>query len=133
MGYIGNRLFTYPHSEIDFYLPQLVSMYIMSHEVAEVIHPYIVHRCRNSVDFSLRCAWLLDAYVGSDLATSGNKKKAQHGIKLKNLILSGELVPKDNTEKDKLQKPKKTIYTHSQITTTRPTSSRRRVGHVRSR
>ena len=131
LGYIGNRLFTYPNSEIDFYLPQLVSMYIMSHEVAEVIHPYIVHRCRNSVDFSLRCAWLLEAYVANDGASS-NKKKAQHGIKLKNLILSGELVPKDkNAERDKLQKPKKTIYTHSQ--SSKLASQKRPPGHVRSR
>ena len=134
LGYIGNRLFTYPDSDVDFYLPQLVSMYIMSHEVAEVIHPYMVYRCRNSVDFSLRCAWLLEAYVACDKATSGNKKKVQHGIKLKNLILSGELVPKaKGAEKDKLQKPKKTIYTHSQVSTSGSDSQRRPIGHVRSR
>ena len=106
----------------------------MSHEVAEVIHPYIIHRCRNSVDFSLRCAWLLEAYVASDNATSSNKKKAQHGIKLKNLILSGELVPKEKcNERDKLQKPKKTIYTHSQMSNTSSSTNRRAPGHVRSR
>ena len=134
LGYIANRLFTYPDSEVDFYLPQLVSMYIMSHEVAEVLHPYLIHRCRNSVDFSLRCAWLLEAYITCDGATSGSKKKAQHGIKLKNLILSGELVPKEKcAERDKFQKPKKTIHTHSQITTSVSVSQRRPPGHVRSR
>ena len=109
-------------------------MYIMSHAVAEALHPYIIHRCRRSVDFSLRCAWLLEAYVASDNTTSGNKKKAQLGIKLKNLILSGELVPKDKcSERDKLQKPKKTIYTHSQMTNSNTSSHRRTTGHVRSR
>ncbi len=33
LGYIGNRLFTYSDTELDFYLPQMVNMYIMHHEV----------------------------------------------------------------------------------------------------
>lgn len=92
LGYIGNKLFTYSDAELDFYLPQMVNMYIMYHEVAEVLHPYLIHRCRRSVDFSLQCAWLLEAY-GSD-ANVPSKKKS-HGTKLKNLILSGELLPKE--------------------------------------
>ncbi len=44
LDYIGNRLFTYPDEEMNFFLPQLVNMYIMYPEVAEAIHPYIVHR-----------------------------------------------------------------------------------------
>lgn len=50
-----------------------------------------MHRCRESVDFSLQCAWLLDAY--SSDATLPNEKKS-HSTKLKNLILSGDLRPK---------------------------------------
>lgn len=49
-----------------------------------------VHRCRESVDFSLQCAWLLDAY-SSDASLPTQKKS--HGTKLKNLILSEELRP----------------------------------------
>jgi len=37
-------MFSFADHEVDFYLPQLVSMYIQMHDVAEVIHPYIVHR-----------------------------------------------------------------------------------------
>ena len=44
LGYIGNKLFTYPDAELDFYLPQMVNMYVMYHEVAEVLHPYLIHR-----------------------------------------------------------------------------------------
>jgi len=44
LDYIGNRLFTYPDEEMNFFLPQLVNMYIMYPEVAEAIHPFIVHR-----------------------------------------------------------------------------------------
>lgn len=58
---------------------------------------FLGFRCRESVDFSLKCAWLLDAY-SSDAAVPSKKKP--HGIKLKNLILSDELRPRN---------PKKTI------------------------
>lgn len=92
LEYIANKLFSFQNSEVDFYLPQLINMYIMMHAVAEVIHPYLIARCRNSVDFSLQCAWLLEAYsVDANMPT----KKKTHGTRLRNLILSGELVPKE--------------------------------------
>lgn len=40
--YIGNRIFSFGRSDVDFYLQQLVNMYINMHDVAEVIHPYVV-------------------------------------------------------------------------------------------
>ncbi|KAL1115735.1 hypothetical protein AAG570_006025 [Ranatra chinensis] len=92
-SYIGNKLFSFQNSEVDFYLPQLVNMYVQMPDVAEVIHPYLVHRCRESPDFSLKCSWLLDAY-SSDAALPSKKKS--HGTKLKNLILSNELRPRES-------------------------------------
>ncbi|KAG8248820.1 Phosphatidylinositol 4-kinase beta [Homalodisca vitripennis] len=92
-SYIGNKVFSFPDNEVDFYLPQLVNMYIQMHDVAEVIHPYLVHRCRQSPDFSLKCSWLLDAY-SSDAALPSKKKS--HGTKLRNLILSDELRPRES-------------------------------------
>jgi len=94
LEYIANKLFSFDDVEVDFYLPQLINMYIMMHAVAEVIHPYLIARCRKSVDFSLQCAWLLEAY--SFDANIPTKKKTQ-GTRLRNLILSGELVPKELT------------------------------------
>lgn len=85
--YIGNRLFSMPTSESHFFLPQLVNMYVQTYEVAEVLHPYLVHLCRHDITFSLQCAWLLDAYS----ADSSHHRKKSHGTKLKNLILSDEL------------------------------------------
>ena len=96
LGYLGNRLFTLDDEDVEFFLPQLVNMYVQHHEVAEVIHPYLVHRCRTSVDFSLQCAWLLEAYTPIGLE---GKKSRSHGSKLKNLILSGELVPKEMSDR----------------------------------
>lgn len=92
-SYIGNKVFSFPDHEVDFYLPQLVNMYIQMHDVAEVLHPYLVHRCRQSPDFSLKCSWLLEAY-SSDAALPSKKKS--HGTKLKNLILSDELRPRES-------------------------------------
>ena len=59
-------------------------MYVIMHDVAEVIHPYIVARCRESVDFSLQCAWLLEAY--SSDANIPTKKKTQVGMLLVRIL-----------------------------------------------
>lgn len=42
--YIVNKMFSFEDQEVDFYLPQLVCMYIQMHDVAEVIHRYLIHR-----------------------------------------------------------------------------------------
>lgn len=56
------------------------------------ISSLVIYRCRKSADFSLKCAWLLDAYSSDAHLPS---KKKSHGTKLKNLILSDELRPKE--------------------------------------
>lgn len=71
--YIGNKLFSYTDEDIDFYMPQMANMYLAQHEIAEVLHPYIVHRCRQSVDFSLTFALMLDAY-GADASVLQKKR-----------------------------------------------------------
>lgn len=37
-------MFGFNEKEVDFYLPQLVTMYIQMQDVAEVLHPYLIHR-----------------------------------------------------------------------------------------
>lgn len=37
-------MFSFSDSEVDFYLPQLVLMYIQLYDVTEVLYPYLVHR-----------------------------------------------------------------------------------------
>ena len=56
LEYIGNKLFNFSNDEVDFYLPQLINMYIMMHAVAEVIHPYLIARWESLVYFSTRAA-----------------------------------------------------------------------------
>lgn len=90
-AYIGNRLFCFRNEDVDFYLPQLLNMYVhMDEDVGDAIKPYIVHRCRQSVDFSLQCALLLGAY-SSDMHIS--TQRHSRGTKLRRLILSDELKP----------------------------------------
>ncbi|KAF3706881.1 Phosphatidylinositol 4-kinase beta [Channa argus] len=90
-AYIGNRLFSFPDSEMDFYLPQLLNMYVhMDTEVGDAIRPYLIHRCKGSITFSLLSAWLLGAY-SSDMHIS--TQRHSRGTKLRKLILSDELKP----------------------------------------
>uniref|UniRef100_A0A671UVR0 Phosphatidylinositol 4-kinase beta n=1 Tax=Sparus aurata TaxID=8175 RepID=A0A671UVR0_SPAAU len=90
-AYIGNRLFSFLDSEVDFYLPQLLNMYVhMDTEVGDAIRPYLIHRCRGSITFSLLTAWLLGAY-SSDMHIS--TQRHSRGTKLRKLILSDELKP----------------------------------------
>lgn len=42
--FAGNKLFCFAHNEVDFYLPQLINMYIQVEDIAEVIHPYLMYR-----------------------------------------------------------------------------------------
>ncbi|TDH03645.1 hypothetical protein EPR50_G00144050 [Perca flavescens] len=90
-AYIGNRLFSFPDSEVDFYLPQLLNMYVhMDTEVGDAISPYLIYRCRGGIAFSLLTAWLLGAY-SSDMHIS--TQRHSRGAKLRKLILSDELKP----------------------------------------
>nr|CAB3264848.1 phosphatidylinositol 4-kinase beta-like [Phallusia mammillata] len=142
MAYLGNKLFMFPKHEVDFYLPELLVMYIhMDHDMREAIHPYIIKRCKESIDFSLNCAWLLGGYAYSSNKLSKRMTRAQ---KLRNLILSGEL-HNPNAESDR--KRDRAHYAVSATTnrTSSPSLSRtasaadeayrhkRKLGHKRSK
>ncbi|XP_052000343.1 phosphatidylinositol 4-kinase beta-like isoform X2 [Xyrauchen texanus] len=102
-AYIGNRLFSFRNEEVDFYLPQLLIMYIhMDEDVGDAIKPYVVHRCRQSINFSLRCAWLLGAY-SSDMHIS--TQRHSRGTKLRKLILSDELKPSSQRIRREVPQP----------------------------
>lgn len=96
LSYLGNRLFSFPPEDVDYFLPQLIVLYVHNANIAEAIYPYLVSRCRTSVYTSLHIIWLLNAFC-PDIAsisstTSGHVRKPKsHGAKLRNLILSEEL------------------------------------------
>ena len=88
LSFIANKIFSFPNSEVDLYIPQLVLMYIQIDELADVLDPYLVYRCRESADFSLKCSWLLEAY---NFNMEGFVQTTQ---KFKHLSLLKELYPK---------------------------------------
>lgn len=77
---LGNRMFTFDYRDVDFYLPQLLTMYIYMHDVAEAVHPYLIHRCargfqlcydssiiaycNNNANDITRQDWLVICYLG---------------------------------------------------------------------
>ncbi|XP_055846245.1 uncharacterized protein LOC129912144 isoform X2 [Episyrphus balteatus] len=77
LSFIGNKIFSFPDQEVDLYIPQLIVMYIQMDELAEVLDPYLTIRCRKSVDFSLKCLWLLEAYNYQVDSNSPSSKKTQ--------------------------------------------------------
>uniref|UniRef100_A0A182JLU1 Phosphatidylinositol 4-kinase beta n=1 Tax=Anopheles atroparvus TaxID=41427 RepID=A0A182JLU1_ANOAO len=89
LSFIGNKIFSFPDLEVDLYIPQLIVMYMQIEELSEVLDPYLVYRCRQSVDFSLKCVWLLEAYNFNMemLSAAGNSIR-------KHLTLLRELYPK---------------------------------------
>lgn len=87
-SFIGNKIFSFPNAEVDLYIPQLILMYIQIDELADVLDPYLVYRCRQSADFSLKCSWLLEAY---NFNMEGYISTTQ---KFKHLSLMRELYPK---------------------------------------
>jgi phosphatidylinositol 4-kinase B len=114
LSFIGNKIFSFPHAEVDHYIPQLILMYMQIDELAEVLDPYLVYRCRQSADFSLKCSWLLEAY---------NFNVEQNMSKFRHLSLMRELYPKN---RDNISSKKKTHAVHS------PTASPFKKTHHRS-
>ncbi|XP_050535313.1 phosphatidylinositol 4-kinase beta isoform X2 [Daktulosphaira vitifoliae] len=80
--YIGDKLFSFDNNSVDIYLPQLITMYIQMDDIAEAIDSYLVHRCRKSCNFSIKCAWLLNAFNVT------NVKNKSHGGQLITTILN---------------------------------------------
>jgi hypothetical protein len=109
-SYLCNRLFTFSSKDVDFYLPQLLNIYIYccsenSNEqlMADMLSTYFRVRCscrRTGVDFSLRCSWLLDAYINDNARLVSNNSKEvrvrrglNNAIKLYKLIIGERLRP----------------------------------------
>uniref|UniRef100_A0A182FF70 Phosphatidylinositol 4-kinase beta n=1 Tax=Anopheles albimanus TaxID=7167 RepID=A0A182FF70_ANOAL len=90
LSFIGNKIFSFPNGEVDLYIPQLMVMYMQIEELSEVLDPYLVYRCRQSVDFSLKCVWLLEAYnFNMEMLSAGGSSSIR-----KHLTLLRELYPK---------------------------------------
>ena len=127
--YLCNRLFTFPNEDVDFYLPQLLNIYIYccnetsEQLVADMLNSYFRTRCScqsTGIDFSLRCSWLLDAHINDNarLVTSTKESRAKRGlnnaIKLYKLIISERLRPSHNKSAYRRKSLKPTIDENNQ-------------------
>lgn len=83
--YLGNRMFTFPPVEVDFYLPQLIVLYVYNTSIGEAIEPYLVSRSKASLFTSMHIVWLLDSF-GQELPIGGRRTKSA-GHRLRNQIL----------------------------------------------
>ncbi|CAJ0610169.1 unnamed protein product [Cylicocyclus nassatus] len=84
--YLGKKLFSFHHSRVDFFIPQLINLYINDKEVASAIHNYIEERCKGSLHFALICVWLLES-LGVDRLRIKDRDLA-HGDILRRMILN---------------------------------------------
>ncbi|CAJ0933605.1 unnamed protein product, partial [Mesorhabditis belari] len=84
LKFLGEKLSSFPVKEVDFYIPQLINLYINNGDVAEAINAYIMKRCEESGQVALLCCWLLEAFGGEQL----KYEEKRHGEKLRQWILS---------------------------------------------
>lgn len=101
LQFLGNRLFELDPKDLDFYLPQLLILYLYTEEpTRNCIHPYLVKRyfwnyfsqkkdfdfrCKENTDFALNCALLLGSV---DESISNSRRHLAK--KLRNAIIDRE-------------------------------------------
>uniref|UniRef100_A0A7E4VEF4 Phosphatidylinositol 4-kinase beta n=1 Tax=Panagrellus redivivus TaxID=6233 RepID=A0A7E4VEF4_PANRE len=78
LSYLGNKLFKFDNNIVDFYIPQLITMYINMPNVANALHAYLLQRCSTSTLFSLECTWLLEAYGVEQFRKTSHKSQGWH-------------------------------------------------------
>ncbi|TKR73623.1 hypothetical protein L596_020916 [Steinernema carpocapsae] len=71
----GEMLFAYPFQDVDFYLPQLVNIYLKRPEASSLLDHYFVVRCLECPEFANELRWLLAAY-GCEKSFELTPKKA---------------------------------------------------------
>ncbi|KAG7469532.1 hypothetical protein MATL_G00129930 [Megalops atlanticus] len=100
-AYIGNRLFSFRYEDVDFYLPQLLNMYIhMDEDVGDAIKPYVVHRCRQSISFSLHHAHAEHGLSPSKRTHQRSKSDATVSISLSSNLKRTASNPKVESSQD---------------------------------
>ncbi|KJH42091.1 phosphatidylinositol 3- and 4-kinase [Dictyocaulus viviparus] len=94
------KLFSFSPSDMDFFVPQLINMYINDKDVANAIHQYIEARCKENLHFALICVWLLES-LGVDRSRTKHRV-LEHGEILRRMILN-EFKPPKSAESESLK------------------------------
>ncbi|KAF1745785.1 hypothetical protein GCK72_022232 [Caenorhabditis remanei] len=81
LTFLGKRLFDLPEKDLDFYLPQLMYLYVTKVDAASVSHAYIEERHKNDAQFTVLCIWLLNCFT-----RNVPNKYENHALMLKSLL-----------------------------------------------
>ena len=87
-AYLCSRLYNFPDKQLDFYLPQLVNLYLQVDELSEPLEAFFSHSCCRSIMFSLKLAWLLNAFTRDSWIPT---KLQARGTRFMFLILSEQI------------------------------------------
>ncbi|GMR30143.1 hypothetical protein PMAYCL1PPCAC_00338 [Pristionchus mayeri] len=88
ISYLGNKLFKLQLVDVDTYIPQMVNLLLTKPDVAESIKPYLMERCKSSVQFALDCSWLLEAYNHDQITGVLPRSFTSEAESFRKLILS---------------------------------------------
>ncbi|KAL7053538.1 hypothetical protein AAHC03_027032 [Spirometra sp. Aus1] len=69
--YLARRLFSFSNEEVDFYLPQLATLFVRSPGLSKHLSAYFSHRASTSIRFAAQLAWLLEALTAEDSSPPG--------------------------------------------------------------
>ncbi|CAO4382899.1 unnamed protein product [Caenorhabditis nigoni] len=81
LTFLGKRLFDLPEKDLDFYLPQLMYLYVTKVDAASVSHAYIEKRHKNDAQFTVFCIWLLNCFTKNI-----PNRYENHALMLKSLL-----------------------------------------------
>ncbi|EGT54886.1 hypothetical protein CAEBREN_06497 [Caenorhabditis brenneri] len=110
LTFLGKRLFDLPEKDLDFYLPQLIYLYVTKIDVASVTHAYIEERHKNNGQFTVLCIWLLNCFIRNI-----PNKYDNHALMLRSLLskssTSGSSNPSGNMMTLSLDRLEETNWT----------------------
>ena len=89
--YLGRKLFDLPDADIEFFLPQILQLYISFSCVSEQIHSYILCRCLNDDCFALKVVWWLKSCSKDEWMNPDTKRR---GLRLLDIIISNDMKSK---------------------------------------
>ncbi|KAH9279627.1 Phosphatidylinositol 4-kinase beta [Echinococcus granulosus] len=72
---VAKRLFEYRTEDVDFYLPQLVVLFLQCDGPTRSLLPYLFQRVKTSLRFATEMAWLVDAHNISSHSTPNSPFK----------------------------------------------------------
>ncbi|CAI2355523.1 unnamed protein product [Caenorhabditis sp. 36 PRJEB53466] len=97
LSLIGRRLFEFPAEELDFFLPQLLYLYVTKIDAASVTHAYIEKRHKNDAHFTILCIWFLSCYT----ETYPNKHE-NHAVMLRSLLTNQKSKTQQKAEENSI-------------------------------